>query len=141
MVSNLYFSRQSGFLMMLGLSLCVLRCAASASDEEHAGGGRSRLYLDRALGEAAAVELAGGDVLNVAFLAVETVFNSELMAPYDVIHHTLFRDEAHYMLPFIVSPDGLPIKTFEGIELQPHFSFETVPEIDILVIPSTGNSM
>lgn len=98
-------------------------------------------HLINALDHAAKAEAAGGDVLNVAFLAVETVYNSELMAPYDVIQHTIFRDESHYMLPFIVSPRGQPITTFEGIEIRPHYSFDSVPEIDILIIPSSANSM
>ena len=63
------------------------------------------------------------------------------MAPYDVIQHTIFRDKNNYMLPFIVSPDGSPVVTFEGIEIAAHYSFETSPSIDVLIIPSTSNSM
>ena len=87
------------------------------------------------------IEAAGGEVLNVGFLGVETVFNSELMAPYDVIQHTVFRDSMQYMQPFIVSPDGKPFVTFEGIAVDPHYSFENSPDIDVLVIPSSDNSM
>lgn len=82
-----------------------------------------------------------GTVLNAAFLGLERVYNSELMAPYDVLHHTIFRDKDNYIRPFIVSPDGQPITSFEGITILPHFSFEDAPGIDILVIPSTENSM
>lgn len=82
-----------------------------------------------------------GVVLNAAFLGLERVYNSELMAPYDVLHHTIFRDKDNYIRPFIVSPDGQPITSFEGITVLPHFSFEDAPRIDILVIPSTENSM
>lgn len=80
-------------------------------------------------------------VLRAGFIAVETVFNSELMAPYDVLQHSIFRDPDNYIETFIVSPDGKPFTTFEGITVTPHYSFENVPPIDILVIPSTGNSM
>ena len=61
------------------------------------------------------VSKAEGTVLRAGFLALETVFNSELMAPYDVLHHSIFRDSENYIEPFIVTPDGKPFVTFEGI--------------------------
>lgn len=80
--------------------------------------------------------------LRAAFLIVDGVYNSELMAPYDIFHHTPFHTQP---LPgievFTVSPDGAPIVTFEGLTIQPHHSFETHPEIDILVVPSAEGSM
>lgn len=82
-----------------------------------------------------------GTILNAGFLVTETVFNSELMAPYDIFHHTIFRDSLAYIRPFVVSPDGRPVVTFEGLTIEAHHSFETAPPIDILVIPSTNNSM
>jgi len=82
-----------------------------------------------------------GEVLHAGFVALETVFNSELMAPYDVLHHSVFRDPDNYIEPFIVSPDGKPFTTFEGLTVTPHYSFDNAPPIDILVIPSTNNSM
>jgi len=83
----------------------------------------------------------GGEVLRAGFVGLETVFNSELMAPYDVLQHTIFRDSENYIEPFIVSPDGKPFTTFEGIAITPHYSFDDAPPIDILIIPSTNNSM
>jgi len=80
-------------------------------------------------------------ILSAGFLITEQVFNSELMAPYDVLHHSIFRDEARYIEPFIVSEDGKPVTSFEGITITPHYSFDTAPEIDILVIPSANGSM
>lgn len=80
-------------------------------------------------------------VLNAGFVVLESVYNSELMAPYDVLHHSMFRDSVHYVQPFIVSPDGAPITTFEGITIVPHYSFDNAPPADILVIPSTEGSM
>ncbi len=80
-------------------------------------------------------------VLNAAFVCVDGVFNSELMAPYDVLQHSLYRDSANYIRCFIVTPDGEPFETFEGITVTPHFSFENAPGVDILVIPSTETSM
>jgi transcriptional regulator GlxA family with amidase domain len=83
----------------------------------------------------------GARVLTAGFVVTPQVFNSELMAPYDVFQHTLFRDDSNYIEPFVVSATGRPVETFEGILVTPHYSFETAPEIDILVIPSTGGSM
>jgi transcriptional regulator GlxA family with amidase domain len=80
-------------------------------------------------------------VLNAGFLCVEKVYNSELMAPYDVLQHTVFRDPENYIRCFIVTPDGKPFVTFEGIRITPDYSFEDAPSIDILVIPSTETSM
>ncbi len=80
-------------------------------------------------------------VLRAGFVALDGVYNSELMAPYDVLQHSVFRDSLNYIAPFVVSPDGEPFTTFEGITVVPHHSFETAPPIDILVIPSTEGSM
>lgn len=93
-------------------------------------------------GSAAALEQAPATgVINAAFVCVEGVYNSELMAPYDVLQHTVFRDPDNYVRCFIVTPDGEPFETFEGITITPHFSFDDAPSADILVIPSTGTSM
>lgn len=100
--------------------------------------GDARSELPESAHEATAT---GGTVLRAGFVALETVFNSELMAPYDVLHHSIFRDAANYIEPFIVSPDGRPLTTFEGITVTPHYAFADAPPIDILVIPSTNNSM
>ena len=80
-------------------------------------------------------------VLTAGFVGLETVYNSELMAPYDILQHSVFRDSANYVETFVVSPDGQPFTTFEGITITPHYSFADAPAIDILVIPSTGGSM
>jgi len=80
-------------------------------------------------------------VLNAAFVCTQGVFNSELMAPYDVLQHSVFRDSLNYILPFIVTEDGGPFTSFEGLTIAAHHSFETAPRIDILIIPSSENSM
>ena len=68
------------------------------------------------------------------------VYNSELMAPYDVLQHLEFHiDDAPDI--FTVAPDPGPVKTFEGLELTPHYSFADAPPIDLLVIPSAENNM
>lgn len=83
----------------------------------------------------------GARVRTAAFVVTDGVYNSELMAPYDVLHHTIYRDELDYIAPFIVSPDGGPVTTFEGLSVGAHFSFDDAPHADILVIPSTEGSL
>lgn len=78
--------------------------------------------------------------LNVGFLAINGVYNSELMAPYDIFQHTIFHTEPA-METFIVSPTLEPIVTFEGITVTPHYSFKDAPDIDILVVPSAEHNM
>jgi transcriptional regulator GlxA family with amidase domain len=74
-------------------------------------------------------------------VVAEGVYNSELMAPYDVFQHTRFRDETDYMATAIVSADGKSVTTFEGIVVEAHYSFESAPQPDILIIPSTAGSL
>jgi transcriptional regulator GlxA family with amidase domain len=82
--------------------------------------------------------------LRAAFLVVDGVYNSELMAPYDILHHTVFHAEDHPgggIEVFTVSPDGEPVTTFEGLRLVPHHGFDDAPAIDILVVPSAEGSL
>jgi len=80
-------------------------------------------------------------ILNAGFVCTPGVYNSELMAPYDVLQHSVFRDEANHVRTFIVTETGEPFVTFEGITVTPHHSFDDAPEIDILILPSAENSM
>ncbi|MEO0557670.1 MAG: DJ-1/PfpI family protein [Bacteroidota bacterium] len=86
-------------------------------------------------------EAAGGRVRRAAFVVTETVYNSELMAPYDVFQHTIYRDEMDYIEPFVVSVDGGPVTTSEGLRVEAHYSYDDAPPVDIVVIPSTEGSM
>jgi transcriptional regulator GlxA family with amidase domain len=80
--------------------------------------------------------------LRAGFLIVDGVYNSELMAPYDIFHHTPFHTgPAPGIEVFTVSPDGRAVTTFEGLTLVPHHGFADAPEIDILVVPSAEGSM
>ncbi len=88
----------------------------------------------------AATSPTGEAPLRVGFLVVDGVYNTELMAPYDVFHHTVFHAKPG-MEVFTVSPDGKPITTFEGLVLQPKYSFADAPAIDVLVVPSAEGSM
>ncbi len=80
-------------------------------------------------------------VRRALFVVAEGVYNSELMAPYDVLQHSVFRDPSSYLETAIVSADGGPVVTFEGITVAAHYSFADAPRADVLVIPSTKGSM
>ncbi len=78
--------------------------------------------------------------LNVGFLIVDKVYNTELTAPFDIFHHVRFHSEPG-MEVFTVSLDGRAVKSFEGLTLGADYSLETAPEIDVLVVPSAEHSM
>lgn len=77
---------------------------------------------------------------NVAFLAIDGVYNSELMAPFDIFQHTIYH-AAIGLNTFIVSPTTDIITTFEGIRITPDYDFDNVPDIDVLVVPSAEHNM
>ncbi|MEM8584862.1 MAG: DJ-1/PfpI family protein [Bacteroidota bacterium] len=80
---------------------------------------------------------------NVAFLIMDGVYNTELTAPYDIFQHTIFRDSIKAMNTFLVADTYAPVRTFEGIELLPHFNYleDELPPIDILVVPSAEHHL
>ena len=80
-------------------------------------------------------------VRTALFVVADGVYNSELMAPYDVLQHSKFRDPDDFVATAVVSADGRPVTTFEGIRVEAHHSFADAPTPDILVIPSTAGSM
>lgn len=81
-------------------------------------------------------------ILNVGFVIVDGVYNSELIAPMDVFHHTVFHTTKG-MKVFTIARQRKPVSTFEGLTIIPDFSFETdsLPAIDVLVVPSAKHSM
>lgn len=88
----------------------------------------------------AALELPRDRPLRAGFLIVDGVYNSELMAPYDVLQHTVFHTEPGIEV-LTVSPTGETVTTFEGIRIHPDHSFATAPPLDLLVVPSAEHSM
>ena len=84
--------------------------------------------------------IAVGETLTAGFLIVDGVYNSELMAPYDIFQHTIFHTEGGIEV-FTMAPEMDTIVSFEGLKIIPDFTFETAPKIDILVVPSAENSM
>lgn len=88
----------------------------------------------------AMLQAADPKPMNVGFLALDHVYNSELMAPYDVFHHTVFHAKPG-MKVFTVSLDGKKVTTFEGLRLETDYSISDAPPIDVLVIPSAEHNM
>jgi transcriptional regulator GlxA family with amidase domain len=78
--------------------------------------------------------------LNVGFVIVDGVYNTELTAPFDVFHHTVFHTEAG-MRVFTVAPSHAAVTTFEGLRILPDYAFSDAPAIDVLVVPSAEHSM
>lgn len=83
---------------------------------------------------------AAPSLRTVGFLVLPGVYNSELMAPYDVLDHVRFRTKDAPRL-FTVAPKAGPLRTFEGLTLTPHYTFADAPPIDLLVVPSAEHNM
>ena len=79
----------------------------------------------------------------VAFLIMDGTFNTELTAPYDIFHHTVFREGIRPMRVFTVAAHHRPIITFEGLRITPDYNYltDSLPDIDILVIPSAEHHL
>ena len=78
--------------------------------------------------------------MNVGFLVLEGVYNSELMAPWDIFHHTVFHTTPG-MRVFTVGREAGPVTSFEGLRLDVEFALEQAPHIDVLVVPSARHNM
>lgn len=80
---------------------------------------------------------------NVAFLIMDGTFNSELTAPFDILHHTRYRDGIDGLDVFTIAEDSGPVTTFEGLRIQPDFRFtdDEHPDIDILVVAAAENHL
>lgn len=81
------------------------------------------------------------DAYNVGFLVMDGTYNTELTAPFDIFQHTRFRESVKPMNTFTVAQSTKMITTFEGLQLQPDYSFENAPHIDILVVPSAEHHL
>lgn len=80
--------------------------------------------------------------LRAGVLIVDGVYNTELMAPFDVFQHTQFHTKPNPGMEVVtISPTGQPVTTFEGIRITPSYGFQNAPPIDILVVPSARGSM
>ena len=86
------------------------------------------------------IELPSDRPIRAGFLVVEGVYNTELMAPWDVFQHTVYHTSHPGIEVLTVAERPGPITTAEGIKLLPDFTFETAPPLDILVVPSAEGS-
>jgi transcriptional regulator GlxA family with amidase domain len=80
-------------------------------------------------------------VRTAGFVVSEDVHNNDFLWSFDIFQHTFFPEADEYIRCVIITPDGEPFTTFEGIRLIPDYSFDNAPPIDILVIPGTKTSM
>ena len=79
--------------------------------------------------------------LTAGFVVVDGVYNTELMAPWDVFEHARHHTGSRPAIElFAVSPDGAPVTTAEGLRILPDHGFDDAPPIDILVVPSAEGS-
>jgi len=78
--------------------------------------------------------------LRAGFLVVDGVYGTELVAPYDVLQHTVSHTRPGIDV-FTVSPDGGTVKTAEGLVLDARYGFADAPAIDVLVVPSGEHHM
>jgi transcriptional regulator GlxA family with amidase domain len=80
-------------------------------------------------------------VLNAGFICTQGVFNTELTAPWDVLEHTRYRDSENYIRCYLITEDGGPLTTAEGLRIAADYSFAECPDLDIVLIPSSEGSM
>lgn len=78
---------------------------------------------------------AEGQALVAGFLVEDGVYNSELAAPLDILHHTPFHTRPGIKV-LTVARSTEPITTFEGLKITPDVAYESAPRLDILVVPS-----
>jgi len=78
--------------------------------------------------------------LRAGFLVLDGVYGTELVAPYDVLQHTVSHTRPG-IDTFTISPDGGTVKTAEGLVIDARFGFADAPAIDILVVPSGEHNM
>jgi transcriptional regulator GlxA family with amidase domain len=78
--------------------------------------------------------------LRAGFLLVDGVHDTELVAAYDVLQHTISHTRPG-IDTFTVSADGGMVKTAAGLMLDARYSFADAPGIDILVVPSAEHNM
>lgn len=79
--------------------------------------------------------------LNAAFLVVDGVYGTELVAPWDVLEHVrAHAGERPAIEVFTVSPDGKAVTTAEGLVIGADYGFGDHPPVDLLVVPSAEGS-
>jgi transcriptional regulator GlxA family with amidase domain len=87
----------------------------------------------------AAAEGADSRPERVGFLVLEGVYNTELVAPMDVMQHVVGRVDASPEV-FTVGLTKDPVRTAEGLTILPDYGLDDAPAIDVLVVASTTGS-
>jgi len=84
--------------------------------------------------EAALPAVSSDGTLNVGILIMPGFFISEATIPFDVYAHVA------EMNAYFVAETMEPVPTAFGTRLKPHYTFDTAPAVDILVVPSGRGS-
>ncbi len=113
-----------GFLAAL-LPLVILSLAACGSPPSKAEA-QPQDEPQAAAESTAPTEIA----VRVGILAMDGIFNTELVGPYDIFDH------APGWEVFTVAPERKTLVSAEGLRFEPDFEFGEHPDIDVLVIPS-----
>lgn len=71
----------------------------------------------------------------VGFLVENGTFDSELVAPLDIFHHTPSHAPPGFSVCTIARSRD-PIRTYEGLCITPDFDYASAPPLEILVVPS-----
>lgn len=125
------------FTLSTLLAACIA-CAGSGS--KLSATGSASMVQDQQSTSAALSSSEEEPLLQVGIVIVDGVYNTELTAPMDMFHHTVFHAKPGCRV-FTVAPSLDPITSFEGLRILPDFSFSDCPPIDILVVPSAEHSM
>ena len=141
-----YFSRSTTSIKMrnilfITIALSVFSCAEVSEEEKKLAEGT--IQQTEIASEKRHFPELDSTRYNVAFLIMEGVYNTELTAPFDIFQHTIFRDSIKAMNVFTVANTLDPITSFEGMRILPDFNYikDTLPKIDILVIPSAEHHL
>lgn len=138
--------RLPSLLAVGALALLVVACAGgdSGTIDDLAEAGEAFGAKAVATGgsrEAPPATAPRGSSWRAGFVVVDGVYNTELMAPYDILQHTAYQPTADGGIEVItISPEGGEVRTAEGLRIVSDFAFETAPPIDILVVPSSEGS-
>lgn len=72
---------------------------------------------------------------NVGIFLFSDVEVLDFAGPYEVFSVASEMHEYRYFKVFTISEDGALVQTVNGLKVQPDYSFDSHPDIDILVIP------
>lgn len=122
---NIHLSKYSDFISLLFLACLLSSCQNEVKEKS------KYAYQEHE------------DRYQVAFLIMDGVYNTELTAPFDIFHHTRYREGIKAMDVFLVADTKEAVYSFEGIRLMPDFDYtsDVLPAIDILVVPSAEHHL